>query len=119
MEYIIYCDESVSDGKYYTGRLQRRSSGKTINNKKAPLELHKPPWWNQGLRSRVGLFLDPATDVAPTGSPSPLHALETYASASRRDKHCHFTIKFERPYANLSLERNSNSPVKRIPLLSL
>lgn len=25
--------------------------------KKAPLKLHKPPWWNQGLRFRVGLFL--------------------------------------------------------------
>ena len=37
------------------GSSPRRSSGTT--NKKAPLELHKPPWWNQGLRSRVGLFV--------------------------------------------------------------
>ncbi len=40
------------------GSSPRRSSGTTIKNKKAPLELHKPPWWNQGLRSRVGLFSD-------------------------------------------------------------
>jgi hypothetical protein len=39
------------------GSSPRRSSGTTIKNKKAPLELHKPPWWNQGLRSRVGLFV--------------------------------------------------------------
>ena len=35
------------------------------------------------------------------------------------EKHCVFTIKFERSYANLSLKRNWNSPVNRIPLLSL
>lgn len=35
------------------------------------------------------------------------------------EKHCVFTIKFERPYTNLSLKRNWNSPVNRIPLLSL
>ena len=35
------------------------------------------------------------------------------------EKHCVFTIKFERSYTNLSLKRNWNSPVNRIPLLSL
>lgn len=34
-------------------------------NKKAPLELHKPPWWNQGLRSRVGLFSDEVCELFP------------------------------------------------------
>ena len=34
-------------------------------------------------------------------------------------KNCVFTIKFERSYTNLSLKRNWNSPVNRIPLLSL
>ena len=42
-----------------------------------------------------------------------------YPGRKAVDKHCYFTIKFESSYASLSPERNWNSPVNRIPLLSL